>query len=254
MPEFETTYQEEEFIDIDAAITEELSGFEEHENSEENLQENINTEVVSFKGINQENKETEKSKPEEENNENEQQEDTSNKSDDENNKKTKKQKEEKKEDTDSSVKKEKKEIIFPKEFEYLVDVIKTYNNTLSLSKDKKFIQQALKEGIRKEIANSSKKIAEKFANDTIEELSKMNYFQKTQEYNQMKFIENIDIENCPKLNIVSVSKEELKEKLIFDINEFYKIYAEISKGNKEYEDFFNLIFNINVYVEDFFEL
>jgi len=266
MPEFETTYQEDDLIDIDEAITEELQNIE-HTDEVASKEEIIDTEPVSFEGINKnisqketkKNENTDNTDTEKDNNLPQQSvsnddndnnncgnnsndnNDNDNSNDNANNKKT-----------STSTK---NKIIFPKEFEYLIDIIRDYNNTLSLSNNKEFIQNALQENIKKEIAKSSKEIARKFANETIKELDKKDYFQKTQEYNQMKFIENFNIEDYKdKVNIVSLSKDELKEKLIFDLNEFYKINAEIVKGNKEYEDFFNSIFKIDVYVEDYFEL
>lgn len=146
----------------------------------------------------------------------------------------------------------KEKIVLPKNLEYLVDFIRKYNQILMLADDNEFTKKAIQKSLKEEFIKVSENIAETFASEVIEKLDKENYFDDTKEYKKLQFIFNLDLDKeKEKLNIVEFDKEDFKSKILFDINEIYKLYGDLT-DDKEYKEFFKDVLKIDVYAEDYF--
>jgi len=156
-----------------------------------------------------------------------------------------------------------KEIVLPKGFEYLLDIVKQYNKVLKLVKNPDFVQNVLQQAVEKKIEEKSEEIAESFAEETIQELEKNTYFEIAEEKKELEFIFNMDVDKCEILNIVGLDKTKFKQKIIFDPNYIYDFYFKIININNNismeeeetinnYKEIFEFLKNQEFFVEDYF--
>ncbi len=147
-------------------------------------------------------------------------------------------------------------LVLPKEFKYLLDTVKEFNDVLSITTNPDFVKNALKKELKEELIKTSKNIAKQFAKETIEKFDK-NHFQMIKEKKKMEFVKNLDL-NSPvikdKINLIYLDRKEQHKQSVFDYNDIYWYYGKLVKNKPKYKDYFDKIIKVNFFVEDYFIL
>ena len=150
----------------------------------------------------------------------------------------------------------KNSLVLPKEFKYLLDTVKEFNDVLSITTNPDFVKNALKKELKEELVKTSENIAKQFAKEIIEKFDE-NHFQMIKEKKKMEFVKNLDLDNPvikDKINLVYLDRKEQHKQSVFDYNNIYRYYGKLVKNKPKYKDYFDKIIKVNFFVEDYFIL